>query len=528
MTLRIQVLYLASFFDFAPCSFSAVLSEPARRIVIKHSGELGLTPPAHAFPCSEALLADYAVRLAVGPAVAPACYPVPGKGLWPRMPLQFSNAPAIDKGTAVFRTNVVRQHTFAAKSSTYFAHLYVVQSTEKWCPHPCMSPTWELAAPKPETGSPYLLLEAAIWRQTRTVALYQFDAAWERRARASATEFCKSKSWGCPGYAEFRESRKLLDIGPWPTEADANPDLLSSFLREAFIRIFDELHRLAGPKAHVGLTYSGHGGQADGSLFAHTLLAHDSAVVLRHAANISGSSGRVSLLNFAGNCAEGHWNMLDALHPFADWILASDLEVGGLVDDGTTDASKEAAVVAAMTHLQDVAVLKRAMENRTIPEEAVQLVIDARHQLWEGEERSSIARQRLRQSLAGLRSQAFPGFKTSLRSAFWAVPGDLRLILGNFVEDASCDVLTAVRLLDGGASSSSASMSNVSMKLLLHQGKSQQHSQGQLETFFRRLRPFYASTRSLFTWDTDTNGLGFNLLHQKCDLMTAMGDSPPR
>jgi len=488
---------------------------PVRRMVVKHSGELAANSQhALSAPCSNAELQQYALMLAVGPVPEPACRPTRGQALLPKIRSQFLSIPTDSKGAAAPKIDG-QQHT-ATNPHVYFAHLYVVQSTEKWCPHPCISPSWELAAPKPEPGSPYLLLEATIWRQSRKVTLYRFDAAWEKRARAASLEFCGGKSWGCAAYESFRESRSLLSVGPWPVEADTDPQVLSSFLRGAFMRVFDVVHRLAGADAHMGLTYSGHGGKADGSLFAGALRANDSAAVLGHATNGDMSSGKFSLLNFAGNCEEGRWNMLQALHPFADWILASDLEVGGLAHSG------EASLVSAMVHLHDVAVLKRALEDRSSPWEAVKQVVEARQALWQGEERAGIVRQQLRQSLSGFRAASFPAFKEAVSMAFGTVPEQMRLVLTNYVEGASCDVLVALRILDASVSGSTG------MQLLRRQDHiHKQHERGPLELQFLALRPIYTSTRLLFDWDVESNGLGFNTLHGKCDFGPAFAGSMP-
>lgn len=499
---------------------SSIISAPVRReLVVKHSGELARAAPhMHKAPCSDAELAHYAVRRAVGPAVEPSCRPLPGQGLWPQVLLQFSSVPAASKDPAVMRSNV-RQHS----AGTYFAHLYVVQSNEGWCAHPCNAPSWELAAPKPEAGSPYLLFEAAIWRQTRTVKLYRFDAEWEKRARMSIVEFCNKKSWGCEAYEKFRESRSILSVGPWPEGADTDdPVKFSEFLRGAFNQIFAKVNSVAGPHAYKGLTYSGHGGLADGSLFEGALLPEDAAAVLQGATSES-SGGKLALLNFGTNCEEGHWNMLEALHPFADWILASDLNVGGLNAPNSTDQN---SLVAAMLHLQDVAVLKRAMENRTAPSDVVGQVVDARLQLWQGEERKPIIQQHLRQSLSGFKSSSFPDFKNKSSAALRMLPAEVSLTFGNYVQNASCDVLAALRLLDA-TGSAIGNPSNFSVQSLVRGDRMKHHTSGPgpLELSFQALRPFYASTKPLFEWDKETNGLGFNRDFRtgRCDFMKALG-----
>jgi hypothetical protein len=501
---------------------SASVSSSAGRMVVKHSGTLGLAS-GHVAICTSSELAEYALKLAVGPEPEPKCRPEPGQGLWPSMRPQFLSIPVATATVdlPLLRTDA-RQHN-PKPSNIYFAHLYVVQSTEEWCPHPCMSPSWELAAPKPEEGSPYLLLEASIWRQSRTVTLYHFDAAWEKTARAASIKFCEGKSWGCTAYQRFREGRALFSAGPWPAEADTDPKMLSSFLRSAFIQIFDEVHRRAGLDAHIGLTYSGHGGLADGSLFAGALQPQDSTAVLQHATS---GGRRLSMLNWARNCEEGRWNMLQALHPFADWILASDLKVGGI--DRPADPVNETRVIAAMEHLQDVAVLKRAIEDRTSPEAMVKQIVDARQQLWESQENAGVGiiRQHLRQSLSGFRAANFPTFRKALSDAFWSVPAEMRLIFTNYVESSSCDVLIAARLL-GDSVSGGSTGSNVTFALAMQRSRNKQHKSSSIELQFQALRPFYTSTKSLFTWDTESNGLAFNRIEMdgKCDFITAFGES---
>jgi len=354
------------------------------------------------------------------------------------------------------------------------------------------------------------------------VTLYQFDADWEKRARSSIIEFCDKKSWGCAAYERFRESRSLLSVGPWPEGADTDdPVKFSDFLRGAFNQIFAKINSVAGPDAYKGLTYSGHGGLADGSLFEGALLPEDAAAVLQGATRDS-SGGKLALLNFGTNCEEGHWNMLEALHPFADWILASDLNVGGLNDPH----SNESSLVAAMVHLQDVAVLKRAMEKRTEPSDAVAQIVNARLQLWQGEERKPIIQQHLRQSLSGFKSSSFPDLKNKSSAALRMLPAEVSLMFGNYVQNASCDVLAALRLLDA-TGSAIGNPSNFSAQWLLR-GDAMTHQTrrpGPLELSFQSLRVFYASTKPLFEWDKEKNGLGFNRdFHTgRCDFMKALG-----
>jgi len=160
--------------------------------------------------CSNDELAEYALLVAVGPAKPPRCEPATGQILFApvwQTPSNGAEKP-VKSGLATFSSQV-RLH-MPVKGGAQFIHLRVVQSDSAWCPPPCDAPSWELAAPKPEKGSNYVLLEAAIWRQYRNVTLYQFDAEWEKLARNSHHGLCDGKDWGCPAYKKHREEKALV------------------------------------------------------------------------------------------------------------------------------------------------------------------------------------------------------------------------------------------------------------------------------------------------------------------------------
>merc|ERR1719253_791544 len=155
--------------------------------------------------CTDTELADYALLVAVGPAQPPRCTPAAGQVLSaPDFDLASQLAVLQPVHGNVTKVDSKKQRVREEKDGTYFTHLHVVQSGSKWCPLPCDSPSWELNAPKPKKGSPYLLLEAAIWRQFRKVVLYQFDEEWEKLARNSYAGLCGGKAWGCEAYEKHR------------------------------------------------------------------------------------------------------------------------------------------------------------------------------------------------------------------------------------------------------------------------------------------------------------------------------------
>lgn len=441
--------------------------------------------------CRDQELAEYALLVAVGPAKAPPCRPAPGQSLrapeLPPLQLRGSN---------------FAQHSSllaAGSGSMHFAHLHVVQSDNNWCTLPCDGPSWELSAPKPAKGSPYLLLEAAIWRQFRKVTLYRFDAEWEQIARDSYRKLCGFRAWGCPAYTNHREAQALLTVGPWPAYLDADAKGLSAWLKDAFAKVFTELHKQAGSdNSRIGLTYSGHGGDADGSLFTGVVNSADAAPLLRNLVDVG---GKLSMLNFGTNCQEGRWNMLAAMHPFADWILASDLNVGGLkATEHGKNPEEEMAQLKAKEKLSDVAVLKQSMEGRQSPKDAVASIVEGRRQLFSGAFKKDMTEQKLRQSVSAFVAPQFPAFAAALKSAYEKLPEGKQEEIVTEAEKYECDVLAVARFMD---SAGTALVQENATKM-------RRTAAGALETQFLTFRPEYASTQSLFTWKPVTHGLGFN------------------
>jgi hypothetical protein len=100
----------------------------------------------------------------------------------------------------------------------YFLHLSVYKLHANWCKPPCISPSWERGAKKPEKGNPnYALLEACIWDAEKRVALYEFDAEWAKITQSTPFQngLCKGKGWKCQAYYDHREKAKLWEA-KWP------------------------------------------------------------------------------------------------------------------------------------------------------------------------------------------------------------------------------------------------------------------------------------------------------------------------
>ncbi|CAK0830829.1 unnamed protein product, partial [Prorocentrum cordatum] len=197
----------------------------------------------------------------------------------------------------------------------------------------------------------------------------------------------------------------------------------------------------------------------------------------------------------------GRWKMIDELHPFAEWITASDLKVGGL---NLTGMSQEemTSVTQAQGELDDLAVFKQACEARSPVEDMLHQMVEARESLWNGVLSGPITEQKLRQTIAVFATGEFEPFAHQLREAYHQLTSSQRSDFEQQVTAAECDVKVAARVLDGGGPA------------------------GSLEAAFLLLRPLFGSTKELFQWDVETNGLGFNFLGWKgdggCDFAAAL------
>lgn len=473
----------------------AVLAQPVYAIQLS---------PGPAASCTDAEVARYAVALAVGPAPGaaalrpPRCVPSGAQTLQPLGLQSFSNLTKTPQffGLPTHASNLsLHSANLSIQGETYFLHFFVAQSYERWCAAPCQSPTWELQAPKPEAGSPYALFEAGIWQQERRVALYQFNTEWERKAKNVYHEVCHGQ-WECPAYHSFREEKCLLSIGPWPASADEDPRELSAFLLNAFKQFVDKIQERVTHAEHAGLTYTGHGAAADGSLFEGTLDREDAVSFLQYMIGAEGRE-RLSLLNFGGNCAEGRWNMVANLHPYAEWITGSDLLVGGVE---YTDEENNQELVNAMERLRDVALLKRSVEAQESMTELVETLKNGRQETWDTIWKGPIKRQKLQQTFAAYNGPNFEPLQSAFRTSYLKLSGEQRDAFQSNVEQVRCDVLDGLRFIDNALS---------------------EH----LETSFLDFRPVFARTEYAVT-----NGLGFNYLGWKeppCDIKTALGPDAP-
>lgn len=232
--------------------------------------------------------------------------------------------------------------------------------------------------------------------------------------------------------------------------------------------------------------------------------------------------------------------MLAAMHPFADWILASDLNVGGL--EGELDPKEGMEHIKAKEKLSDVAVLKRTMEAGMTPKEAVVEIVERRRDLWLGAMKKAITKQKLRQSISAFVAAEFPAFADALKTAYQQLPSAQRLELKAKAEASECDILVVVKYLDfTGASGpvlvAGRKESESYSSFLQHKGNvTLKANTIALQNQFHAFRAGYASTRSLFAWEPVTHGLGFNFhgswlrngkVVPRCDYKSAFKDKEP-
>lgn len=459
--------------------------------------------------CSESELLQLSLFLAAGPVFPgmkqsiPECIPYPNQSIPAPWTIDLEN---ISSGNHHIHSQIgisVQNSSQVPGSSKseipFFVHLLVVQSNQDWCKAPCNSPSWELSAPKPkDKGGPYALFEAAIWRQERRIALYRFDADWEETARNSYHSVCMGKGWGCPAFRVFREARAVLTVGPWPPRLDRDGKKLSAWMADAFAKVFAKIKEKEPQAKHFGMSYQGHGSMADGSLFEGSLSSADAGKVLRGAIGAQPFGTKLGLLNFGGNCNEGKWNMLAALHWSTHWITASDLEVGGLNTSSLNNMETQ-AMAEARSRLNDGAILMRSVQERKSLEQIVKDLINGRKQLWTESWQPLIEKQNLAQSISAYKTDAFPAFAEALKTEYNNAPAKKREEFVKTIEKSDCDVLSGIRVLNPS-----------------------------LETQFRAVVNLYASTKEMTKekWKTDTNGLGFNFLGYRgppCDLHLPVG-----
>jgi len=362
----------------------------------------------------------------------------------------------------------------------YFLQLSVFKVPASWCAPPCHGPSWENSAEKPVRGDKnYGLLEATIWDAENRVALYEFDAEWHKKTKAVPQTLCDNK-WRCQAYKDHREKAKIWEAQIPPGIKDKQKSLwMASKWKEIFAIV------LKRNPQHWGMTYSGHGARASGALFEGVVFKEDAQVLLSEASKVK----KATFLNFGGNCAEGKWNMVQALHPFADYIFASDLLVYGVAG---VPKAKFGEYIKLKKEMHDLNHIKVLMEKRMGMEKAARTLLDGWSKIWTFV-KDEIAKIKLKQSKSLYKSSAFEPFKDALKKKWMTLYPDKRHNIMGQVEKAMCDTGVFAKLVAG----------DDAYKL------------------YQEFRIKYVDTSDFFKWDVPTKGLGFNFLGYKqppCDV----------
>jgi hypothetical protein len=183
--------------------------------------------------------------------------------------------------------------------------------------------SWELAAEVKESES-FRWFEAAIFHfheeeKASAVHLYKFDDTFYPWMWGHV----ESEEW-----IAHRESYRLykMDIPPGLEREES-----SRLIAKAFIDIFT-IMILDTPSQHYGLRYAGHSSMT-GGLFENEITPYDAQWLFE---NVTAMLGRkIDFLDMSHNCAEGRMNVLTNFYPYFDYLLASDLLVGGYeMNDG--------------------------------------------------------------------------------------------------------------------------------------------------------------------------------------------------
>lgn len=431
--------------------------------------------------CSDYEVDVYALKRTYGlfedfgsPPSAPACIPPKPQLALTRFRTQTQNATAASGG----------------RGSPYFLQLSVYKVEAKWCAPPCQELTWEKAAAKPAKDNPnYVLLEMCIWAAERRIALYRFDDQWQQVAQNAYHGLCGGKGWSCPEIAAHRESAKVWDAS-WADGLDDKA--LSQWLGGEFSRLLQD-HVYTHGAQHYGLAYSGHGSRADGSLFEGMVQVEDAKTALSSTAT---GGNKFALMNFGGNCVESRWNMLSAMQPFTDYLIASDLLVKGVQPQ---DPARIKAYMKLRSEYDPLSYMKKLLETRPSPEVLATDLLQGRRKLWEYCQ-NEVASRQLRQSTALFDMAKFPALEAAIQQTWSSSSSQAQNDAVREAESAKymCDVRAFSKALGGSA----------------------------LDDDFLAVRIGYVSTSDMFQWETETQGVGFNYLGWKeppCDIAPALG-----
>lgn len=190
-----------------------------------------------------------------------------------------------------------------------------------WVPDQYSTESWERAVTIKATDD-FQWYEATLWTgEHSSLHLYRFDETFDPNRFSTLS----SADW-----IAYRESYCIY-IGSVPPEAAA--DEKSAYLRDALIQCVRQMVADT-PADHYGIRYSGHG-TGTGGLMQGQVSPADARLFLADAVTQIGR--KLDFIDLGGNCDEGTFRVLANLTPYCDYLVASDLPIGGYTLDDWTE-----------------------------------------------------------------------------------------------------------------------------------------------------------------------------------------------
>ncbi len=200
--------------------------------------------------------------------------------------------------------------------------LRVVHVTTDWMPYASWGGWPDAAKPKESAALKYF--EVAIWDETASVHLYEFDNDFNPVHDAGTD----------PARIAYREQYVVRKHTGMPSNWIARQDFVKSTLMD-FARYIAERY----PDSDHHLIYSGHGGPG-GRLFAGHLSQEGAAEFLQTWRAVLGR--RLGVVDMGGPCNKGALSDLENFCGHARFYIASDLPNGGFtMDDWTIEKYDE-------------------------------------------------------------------------------------------------------------------------------------------------------------------------------------------
>ena len=205
--------------------------------------------------------------------------------------------------------------------------LRVVRVTPEWVSYASANGGWVAAVIRKESDH-LKYFEAAIWEETASIHLYEFDNNFDPSPPQRHT-------WSDDEKIEHRERYRVLEFSDMPP---AYTDERSTFLRSAFERIATYIVGRF-PNSNHHLMFSGHGGPG-GRLFESLMSRGDAAEFLSHWHEALGRP--LGVIDMGGPCNKGGFGDLETFCPYSSYYIASDLPNGGYtMDEWTIEKYRE-------------------------------------------------------------------------------------------------------------------------------------------------------------------------------------------